>query len=70
MISIECVVAYKNLAYREDSQLTAVERNARIEKNNKRLRYVYTGAAITGLILFVAFGTFTLILLIGNCTAE
>ena len=70
MISIECVVAYKNLEHKENENLTVVERNARIEKNQNRLKKVYIGATITGVILALAFVVFTMVLLFGNCNRD
>jgi len=68
MISIECIVAYKNLAHKENEHLPVVERNARIDKNNKRLRTVYIGATVAGLALVITFAVFTLILFFSKCS--
>ena len=67
MISVECIVEYKNLAHKENEQLTVVERNARIQKNKKRLHNIYIGATVMGFILALSFIVFTGVLLILNC---
>jgi hypothetical protein len=70
MISIECVVAYKNLAYKEDDQLSVVERNTKIEQNSRRLRWVYVGAAVAAVVLTGVFATFTILLMINKCATQ
>jgi amino acid permease len=47
--------------------LTVVERNARIQKNKKRLHNIYIGATVMGIILALSFIVFTGVLMILNC---
>jgi hypothetical protein len=57
IMSYECVVAYRNLEIKENEQLTVIERNRRINRNNQRLQTGYKtalGIAITVILFFVA----------------
>lgn len=67
MISFECIVAYMNLSHKENSNLTFLDRNAKIERNNKCLRYAYISAILSGALIFVLFVIFTIMLLVDNC---
>ena len=67
MISFECIVAYMNLAHKENENLTILERNNRIEANVKRLKYAYIFAFVSSAIILVLFMIFTILLLVDNC---
>jgi hypothetical protein len=70
MISLEIIIGYKNLAHRENLNLKVEQRNQKIARNNKLLKYIFWGSAIFGVLAFLYFTTFTLILLLADCDAD
>lgn len=67
IMSCECIVAYRNLEIKENEQLTVLERNRRINRNNSRLKNGYTVALAIGVGLIVFFVAFTIYLYFSKC---
>lgn len=55
MLSVECIMKYKNFAIKESEELDSCHKKTKIEKNNTILRITYIGILLFSLAVIVGF---------------
>ena len=55
MLSVECIIKYKNFSIRESENLDSVQKKVRVKRNSTILQITYIGILVFSLAVILGF---------------